>query len=74
MCRGAEGRVIWTKFKNDKFSVKFLCSSLEPISSLSFSIGVIWNSWVLSEVGFFAWEATWGRVLWYLLFSLFGMS
>ena len=24
---------------------------------------IIWNPWVLTKLGFFSWEATWGRIL-----------
>ena len=29
----------------------------------NFPIAIIWNSWVLPKVSFFAWEATWSKVL-----------
>ena len=61
--REEEDRVIWIESKSGKLSIKALYIVLESGSSVSFSVGVIWNSWVLPNVGFFAWEATQGKVV-----------
>ena len=105
--------MVWTKSKDGKFAVKSLYKALELESQGKFPTNVIWNSWVPPRVGFFAWEATWNkvltldqiqrrgwplanrcylclseeetldhlllqcnvaRILWHLLFSLFGVS
>ena len=63
VCREEENKVIWIGLKNGRFSVKALYSALESGSTISFLASVIWNSWVSSKVGFFAWEANWKRVL-----------
>lgn len=61
--REEEDRVIWIESKSGKLSIKALYIVLESGSSVSFLVGVIWNSWVLPNVGFFAWEATQGKVV-----------
>ena len=61
--REVEDDMIWTRLKNAKFSIKALYLDLELGCTISFPAGVIWNSWVLLEVDFFAWEATWAKVL-----------
>ena len=45
------------------FSVKYLFRALQPVSLASFPLKIIWNSCVQSILSFFAWEASWGRVL-----------
>ena len=56
-------RVIWTTSKCGVFSVKSLYSILEPDVSPLFSNGSIWRVSVPPKVAFFAWEASWGKVL-----------
>ena len=63
MCRDVDYQVVWTKSKDSKFTVKSLYKALEPEKQSDFLAIVIWNSWVLPRVGFFAWEATWNKVL-----------
>ena len=58
-----EDKVIWTRLKIGKFSIKALYTILELGCITLFLTCVIWNSWVLSKVSFFAWEATWSKVL-----------
>ena len=53
-----EDRLVWTGEKSVKFSVKAMYKVLEPGGLLNFLVVVISNSWVLSKVSFFAWEAT----------------
>ena len=48
----------WTKSKDGKFTIKSLYKALEPERLGDFPASVIWNSWVLPRVGFFACEAT----------------
>ena len=45
------------------FSVKSLFRALQPMSLASFPSKIIWNSCVQPKLSFFAWEASWGRVL-----------
>ena len=53
MCRDWEDKVIWTRSKNGKFSIKALYLTLETGSTMPFLASVIWNSWVPLKVGFF---------------------
>ena len=55
--------MIWTASKCGAFSVKSLYSILEPGVSPLFSNGSIWRVSVPPKVAFFAWEASWGKVL-----------
>ena len=61
--REEENRVIWTASKCGVFSVKSLYSILEPGVSPLFPSGSIWRVSVPPKVAFFAWEASWGKVL-----------
>ena len=53
MCRDWEDKVIWTRSKNGKFSIKALYLTLETGSTMPFPASVIWNSWVPLKMGFF---------------------
>ncbi|RVW50222.1 Threonine--tRNA ligase, mitochondrial 1 [Vitis vinifera] len=73
----AEDCLLWKETKDGIFSVKSLYSILDSRSGVQFPINIIWNPCVPTKVGFFAWEAFWcskARVLWELLFALFGVS
>ena len=61
--REEENRVIWTASKCGVFSIKSLYSILEPEVSPLFPSGSIWRVSVPPKVAFFAWEASWGKVL-----------
>ena len=61
--REEENRVIWTASKCGVFSIKSLYSILEPGVSPLFPSGSIWRVSVPPKVAFFAWEASWGKVL-----------
>ena len=58
-----EDRVLWTQMKSGKFTVKFLYKALELDSLVYFPMKIIWNSYVQPKISFFAWEASWGKVL-----------
>ena len=58
-----EDEVIWTKAKDGRFSVKSLYKALDSERREEFPASIIWNSLVPLRVSFFAWEATWGKVL-----------
>ena len=58
-----DDRVIWTVARCGTFSIKSLYSILEPKDSLLFPCGSIWRSSVPPKVAFFAWEASWEKVL-----------
>ena len=58
-----EDRVVWKVSKNGIFSVKSLYNSLNPSYAVPFPWSIIWSPCVPTKVGFFAWEASWGKVL-----------
>ncbi|KAL6346928.1 hypothetical protein AAG906_003045 [Vitis piasezkii] len=61
--RDLKDRVIWTASRYRTFSFKSLYSILEIGNPLSFPSDSIWRSSALLKVAFFAWEASWGKVL-----------
>lgn len=58
-----EDRVQWMETKDGTFSTKSLYKALEPDSSVLFPMKNIRKSCVQPKVSFFAWEATWSKVL-----------
>lgn len=52
--RDEEDKTVWIETKSGKFSVKSLYSALELGSLVSFPMNIIWNSWAMPKVGFFA--------------------
>ncbi|RVW36082.1 hypothetical protein CK203_079668 [Vitis vinifera] len=60
---GLEDRVLWKASKNGIFSVKSLYNTLESSRAVPFPGSIIWSPCVPTKVGFFAWEASWGKVL-----------
>ncbi|RVW24664.1 putative ribonuclease H protein [Vitis vinifera] len=60
---GLEDRVVWNASKNGIFSVKSLYNTLDSGGAVSFPWRIIWSPCVPTKVGFFAWEASWGKVL-----------
>ncbi|RVW21518.1 Small GTPase LIP1 [Vitis vinifera] len=61
--REDEDKVVWTKSRSGVFSVKSLYSILEPEGSTLFPYDNIWRAYVPPKVAFFAWEASWGKIL-----------
>ena len=61
--REEEDKVVWTTPKYGTFSIKSLYSILEPGGSSLFPSDSIWRVSVPPKVAFFAWEASWGKVL-----------
>ena len=61
--REEEDRGIWTTSKCGTFLVESVYSILEPGVSPLFLNGSIWRVSVPPKVAFFAWEASWGKVL-----------
>ena len=55
--------MIWTASNDGAFLVKFLYSVLERGGSSMFPSERIWRVRVPPKVAFFAWEASWGKVL-----------
>ena len=58
-----EDKLWWKEAKGGNFSVKSFYSALEGSSTVLFPKSIIWSPFVPTEVGFFAWEATGGKVL-----------
>ncbi|RVW65596.1 putative ribonuclease H protein [Vitis vinifera] len=58
-----EDRMVWKETKDGNFSVKSCFNSLDHSSAVPFPWRIIWSSFVPSKVGFFTWEAAWGKVL-----------
>ncbi|RVW13836.1 hypothetical protein CK203_079440 [Vitis vinifera] len=58
-----EVRMRWKVTSNGSFSVKSLYNDLSSRRAGLFPHGLIWNPSVPSKVCFFAWEASWGKVL-----------
>ena len=58
-----EDRVRWVESKDDNFLVKSLYKALELDSTRCFPMKIIWNFSAQPKVSFFAWEASWGKVL-----------
>ena len=63
VCGDVEDMVFWTETKSGKFLVKSLYYALESGKPSLFPSSCIWNMWVQPKISFFAWEATWGKVL-----------
>ena len=61
--RDEEDKLLWTGIKNGKFFIKALYKDLESGRHFAFLASAIWNSLVSPMVSFFAWEATWNKVL-----------
>ena len=49
--------------KDGVFSIKSLHRAMQPVSSALFPSKIIWMSCAQPKISFFAWEASWGRVL-----------
>ncbi|KAL6329339.1 hypothetical protein AAG906_017644 [Vitis piasezkii] len=58
-----EDRVRWVELNDGVFPVKSLYRALQPVSSAFFPSKIIWMSCAQPIISFFAWEASWGRVL-----------
>ena len=58
-----EDSVLWRQGRSGKFRVKEAYSLLAKSDNTGFPSRSIWVARVLTKVAFFAWEATWGKVL-----------
>ena len=58
-----EDKRLWKETKDGIFLVKSLYSALFSRSVVQFPNSIIWSHCVPTKVGFFAWEASWGKVL-----------
>ena len=58
-----EDKIFLREAKGGLFSVSFVYQHLFDIEAHLFPSKLIWNSKVPTKVGFFVWEASWGRIL-----------
>ena len=58
-----EDVLLMKNVKDGRFSVKHFYLILTTGQESLFPYCFVWNSWVPTKVGFFAWEASWGKVL-----------
>ena len=58
-----EDLMFFKETKNGIFSVKLLFKAMDRSENVVFPYKFIWNSWVPTKVGFFAWEASCGKIL-----------
>ncbi|RVW39477.1 Transposon TX1 uncharacterized 149 kDa protein [Vitis vinifera] len=61
--RENEDKVVWTTSRSGDFSIKSQYSTLEPGGSSLFPYVGIWRAYVPPKVAFFAWEASWDKIL-----------
>ena len=56
-------KIFWNWGKLDSFSVKEAYKALQPRSPEAFPVKGVWVSSDLTKTAFFAYEATWGKVI-----------
>ena len=61
--KGVEDTIRWVEAKNGMFSIKSMYNVLQQRSVISFPWKCIWKNCVQPKVSFFAWEASWGKIL-----------
>ena len=62
-CPLSEDKLLLKDVKEKGFSIKIIYKGLDPSPTIDFPYRLIWNSTVPPKIGFFAWEAIWGKVL-----------
>ena len=58
-----EDKILFKGSRNDAFSVKIMYRVLDCSPQLVFPSRTIWNPVISPRMGFFSWEASWGKVL-----------
>ena len=58
-----EDKIIFKGSRNDVFSVSSMYRVLDCSPQVAFLSRLIWNPVIPPRMGFFAWEASWGKVL-----------
>ena len=58
-----EDQILFKGSRNDAFSVKIMYRVLDCSPQVVFPSRSIWNPVIPPRIGFFAWEASWGKVL-----------
>ena len=61
--REVEDILSWKESKNYNFLVRSLYRSYMRASRDPFPWSIIWRSWVLVRVSFFAWEVPWNKIM-----------
>ena len=61
--RDDNDKVVCKDVEKGSFSVKSFYAALKVGREVLFPMNIIQNLWVSSKVSFFAWEASWGKVL-----------
>ena len=56
-----EDKLFLKDVREEKYSVKLMYKGLDPSPAIDFAYRSVWNPVV--PLGFFTWEATWGKVL-----------
>ena len=60
---GLDDKLILKEAKDGCFIVNFMHKLLDGSRVFPFLVQSIWNPCVPTKVGFFAWEASWGKIL-----------
>ncbi|RVW99154.1 hypothetical protein CK203_019008 [Vitis vinifera] len=60
---GNDNNLVWLETKNGVFSIKSFYTSLASRRVESFPHSIVWNFWAPVRASFFAWEATWVKIL-----------
>lgn len=63
VCLEVKDRMVWEKFKDDRFLVKSLYSVLEGLCATSFPRKFIWIPCAPSKVSLYAWESCLDKVM-----------
>ena len=58
-----QDKLIWKVNVSRVFLVKDYFNSMEEVPSCAAPIKILWNPQVPSKIGFFIWDAWWGKVL-----------
>ena len=58
-----EDKLLLKGVKDNGFSVKIMYKGLDHSPAIEFPYHSVWNSIMPPKIGFFAWEASWGKVL-----------
>ena len=58
-----DNNLVWLETKNGGFSIKSFYTSLASRRVESFPHSIVWNFWAPVRASFFAWEATWVKIL-----------
>ena len=59
----SEDKLLLKDVQEEGFSIKLMYKGLDPSPAIEFPYRSVWNPDVPPKIGFFAWEATWGKVL-----------